>query len=139
MEEQKQQQEEGNKVEKKFEANMKKIMAVFNGDNSIFKQKVSNSSVANIAAELLKENTEEAEKSFKEEIKKIISSKVAFDKFVAEKKREMNQAIKTRMEEFNKMVDATFQRLEDANALLKAYSAALGTVPKVEEDTEEKE
>ncbi len=116
-----QQNQDGDKVAKKFDQNIKKLVALFNGEKAFKKTKVGNSEVSGIIAELTKERKESFIKDFKERAGKLLTSKVEFDKFVTTKQKELDQAISNKKKEFNKEMDDCFQIVENIDNLQKDY------------------
>ena len=124
MEEQKHvvdQQQEGDKISKKFDGNIKKLVALFNGDKAFKKAKVPNSDIKTIIEELTKEKKEGLVKEFKEKASKLLTSKVEFDKFVTQKEKELKEAIVNKKKDFNKEMDDCFQLIENIENLTSEY------------------
>ncbi len=115
-------QQDNNKVAKKFEQNVKKLVALFSGEKAFKKAKVANSEVSEIIAELTKERKEGLIKDFKDKAGKLLTSKVEFDKFVSQKQKELEQAILNKKKEFNKEMDDCFQIVENIDSLQKEYA-----------------
>lgn len=115
-------EQQGDKVSKKYDENVKKLIALFSGDKAFKKPKVGNGEIAGIIAELTKERKEEIVKTFKEKATKLLTSKVEFDKFVIQKQKEMNDAIVNKKKEFNKEMEECFQLIENIDQLQKDYT-----------------
>lgn len=129
-EEVKQPQQEGgeaNKVDKKFNENIQKLVAVFKGDQVFKRVSIPNGQAADIIEELMAEEREAAKKAFKEKAAKLIKSKVEFDKFVKQKEKELQDAITNKKKEFNKEMDECFGLLENVNKLKEDYFSSLST------------
>ncbi len=121
-------QENNDKESKKFDANIKKLVALFNGEKAFKKPKVANKDVNNIIEELTKENKEKLVKDFKEKASKLLTSKVEFDKFVVAKQKEMEQAIQNKKKEFNKEMADCFQIIENIDKLTSDYTTAFNNM-----------
>lgn len=127
-EEVKQPQQEGGeagKVEKRFTANMQKLVAIFKGDGAFKKVSIPNGESAAIIEELMAEEREAAKKSFKEKAAKLIKSKVEFDKFVKQKEKELQDAIVNKKKDFNKEMEECFSLLENIDKLKEDYFTSL--------------
>jgi hypothetical protein len=127
-EEVKQPQQEGGeagKVEKRFTANMQKLVAIFKGEGAFKKVSIPNGESAAIIEELMAEERELAKKSFKEKAAKLIKSKVEFDKFVKQKEKELQDAIVNKKKDFNKEMEECFSLLENIDKLKEEYVSSL--------------
>lgn len=127
-EEVKQPQQEGgeaSKVEKRFTANIQKLVAIFKGDGAFKKVSIPNGESAAIIEELMSEERELAKKSFKEKAAKLIKSKVEFDKFVKQKEKELQDAIVNKKKDFNKEMEECFSLLENIDKLKEEYVSSL--------------
>lgn len=130
-------EQQGGKVEKKFEQNMSKLMALFSGDKRVFKNKVRNDEVNSVVEELLKERKEETKKEFKLRATKLLDAKVKFDKFVAQKEQDMKKAIQDQMKEFNTEMESCFQLIENMDQLAGQYTKSLKDVANAQDQQEE--
>lgn len=132
-EEVKQPQQEGgesNKVDKRFNENLQKLVAIFKGEQVFKKTAIPNSESAAIIEELMAEEREAAKKAFKEKAGKLIKSKVEFDKFVKQKEKELQDAITNKKKDFNKEMEECFSLLENVNKLKDDYFSSLSTEEK---------
>ena len=127
------QQQEGDKVSKKFDGNIKKLVALFNGEKAFKRPKVANSDIKTIIEELTKEKKEGLVKEFKEKAAKLLTSKVEFDKFVSQKEKELKEAIVNKKKDFNKEMEDCFQLIESIDGLTADYSKAFEGLNKEEE------
>jgi Rps23 Pro-64 3,4-dihydroxylase Tpa1-like proline 4-hydroxylase len=121
-------EQKNSKIEKRFNRNMDKLMALFAGDHSIFKTKVPNNNVSSLVEELLKERREEAGKQFKAKAISLLDKKVEFDKLVSQKKKEFEDSVNKGREEFSKEMEACFQLVENIDILAGDYAKYLGQV-----------
>jgi hypothetical protein len=122
-----QQGQDNNKVEKKYNENVSKLTAMFKGNQDIVrKKKIKNSALDVAIDELLEEETKSRVETFKIKAKKLLQSKVEFDKFVSEQQKQMEQAILNKKKEFNKEMDDCFQLVENLEEMKKSYKASLG-------------
>lgn len=125
--------EQNDKVSKKYDSNIKKLVALFNGEEAFKKEKVGNTELAGIIAELTKEKKEGLIKSFKEKATKLLTSKVEFDKFVSAKEAEFKQAIVNKKKEFNTEMEECFKLIENIDTLQKEYQTSFESLGKPEE------
>jgi Rps23 Pro-64 3,4-dihydroxylase Tpa1-like proline 4-hydroxylase len=123
-------QQEGDKVSKKFDGNIKKLVALFNGDKAFKKAKVANSDIKTIIEELTKEKKEALVKEFKEKASKLLTSKVEFDKFVSQKEKELKEAVVNKKKDFNKEMEDCFQLIENIDNLAADYSKSFESLNK---------
>lgn len=124
-EEVKQEGGEANKVDKRFTANMQKLVAIFKGEGVFKKVSIPNGESAAIIEELMAEEREAAKKSFKEKAARLIKSKVEFDKFVKQKEKELQDAITNKKKDFNKEMEECFSLLENIDKLKEDYFTSL--------------
>lgn len=125
VQEQQQQGQDNNKEAKKYEQNFKKFMLLFGNDQSVFKNKIPNSQVQIAVDEMLKENREDAVKSFKTKGKALLIKKVEFDKFQKQKQAEFDKAILEKKKELNKEFEALFNEIENVDKLGSEMIAAM--------------
>ena len=118
-----QQQGEGEKISKKFDANIKKLVAMFSGEKAFKSAKVPNSELNAVIEELTKERKEELIKAFKTKATGLLNSKVTFDKFVKEEEQKVKNAINNKKKEFNKEMEECFKMIENIESLTKEYTA----------------
>lgn len=130
--------ESGDKVSKRFDQNVKKLIALFSGEDAFKKEKVSNSEISTIIAELTKEKKEALIKTFKEKATKLLTSKVEFDRFVDQKKKEMEQAITNKKKEFNNEMEECFKLVENIDNLQKDYQSSFDSLNQKPEETNNK-
>jgi len=114
------------KVERRFIANFSKVIALFNGDETLFKEsKVPNTEVAGIVNELLKEQKEEAVTNFKREIKTLLSKKLLFDKEIKKAEEELKKTKEAKMAEFSQTMENLFKKVEDINEIETSFTKTL--------------
>lgn len=116
---------EAGKVDKRFAANMQRLVAIFKGETAFKKVSIPNAESAAIIEELMSEEREAAKKSFKEKAARLIKSKVEFDKFVKQKEKELQDAITNKKKEFNKEMEECFSLLENIDKLKEDYLSSL--------------
>jgi hypothetical protein len=127
-------QEQNDKINKQYEANLKRLVALFNGDKAFKKPKVNNSDVQSIIEELTKERKEELVKQFKEKASKLLIKKVEFDQFVKQKEEELKQALNNKKKEFSKEMEECFKLIESIDNIVKEYSATFEEISKPEKN-----
>lgn len=118
---------EAKKIAALYDSNIKTLVALF--DNSPLlqgKNKLGGEAADALMDELFKEEQEEAGKNFKIKAKGLIKSKIAFDKFVADKTKEFNDAVTAKKKEFNKEMGETFNLLANVEKMKKDFYSNIG-------------
>ncbi len=121
-------QENSGKIEKRFNANMAKLAAVFNNSERKVlgkKNKVANNDISAVIDELLKERKAEVTTKFKQQCGELLDKKIAFDKEIQEEKAKLKKIEEQKMEEFSKAIEATFGMVESIDKLAGEYANAL--------------
>jgi ribosome recycling factor len=116
------QQEQGDKISKKFDSNVKKLVALFSGEKAFKQPKVLNSELNSVIEELTKERKEELIKAFKAKATALLNSKVAFDKFVKEEEGKLKNAVNNKKKEFNTEMEECFKMVENIELLTQQYA-----------------
>ena len=122
-------QENSGKIEKRYQANMAKLAAVFNNaERKVLgkKSKVANADINTVIDELLKERKAEVTAKFKVQCGELLDKKIAFDKEIAEEESKLKKIKEQKMEEFSKAIEATFGLVESIDKLAGEYAKALG-------------
>lgn len=120
-------QEQNDKVSKQFEANFKKLVALFGGDAVFKKPSVPNDEIGNLVEELVKERREEKIKEFKEQAKGLLDKKINFDKECKKAEEEYKQKVIQKKKEFTDEMKKTFSIIEDINEIEKSYYESIKT------------
>lgn len=121
--------EDNSKVASQYEANLKKIVAIVGGQENIYPQKkINKDTVDTIVTELFKEQKEEFSKTFKNDLKELLSKKVQLDKDIRAKEEELKKLKETKQKEFNEACSKMFGKVEDLQNLEKDYYQTLTTV-----------
>ncbi len=118
-------QGDAGKVEKKFEQNMHKLMALLKGDEKAFKTKVPNGEIEEVIQEMLKDRRAATIKTFKEKASAILDSHVEFNKFCKQKEKEFKDSIVNKKKEFSKQMEECFNLIENMDTLAKDYKGSL--------------
>lgn len=121
-----------NKIEKKFNENMRKLVALMGGEKRIPGKRnvVKNDDVSDIVEEMLAERKEAAKVKFKASAGALIEKKVEFEAFIKAEQKKLEAVILKKREEFNKEMDNLFAEVEDINTLRKNFEDTLkGNVP----------
>jgi hypothetical protein len=136
-----QQQNENGKVAKKFDSNMKKLVALFKGEAIFRRPKMTtedlydgDGDVDGVITELVSEEKETLRTEFKEKAKKLIQRKREFDAFVKAEQSKMDKAIIEKKKEFNKEMDGCFGIIEKIENLEKSYYTSLKDLSSTEEN-----
>lgn len=119
------QQKENGKVAKKFENNMRKLVALFNGKQIFNKTKFSSDEVTTMIAELVKEDKETLAKEFKLKAAALIKRKQEFDAFARAEQAKMDKAILEKKKEFNKEMENIFGIVDKIEKLEASYYSSL--------------
>lgn len=115
-------QEQGDKVAKRYETNLKKLVALFGGEKSLKTSKIKNTEVNAIIEELTKERKENLVKEFKTKAAALLDRKVEFDKFIKQEEEKFKQAINNKKKEFSQEMEDCFKIVESIDNLTKEYA-----------------
>ena len=127
MADEKQNQENGeDKVEKQYNANFKKLVALMNGEKNMRKTKVPHNEVGQVVEELIKEKKATAIKAFKEQAVVLLDKKVEFDKEIKKLEEEFKGKVNTKKKEFTEEMQKLFKTVEGIEAIEKSYYESLG-------------
>lgn len=126
-------QEQGDKITKRYEQNLKKLVALFRGEKAFKKGKVPNTDIQLIIEELTKERKEELVKEFKLKAAALLDKKVQFDKFVKQKEEELKNALNNKKKEFSEEMEECFKLVESIDNIVKSYSETFESISKPEE------
>ncbi len=119
------QQQDAGKDHKKFLDGLSKMMAILNGDESLFKNKVPNGQVPTLIEKLTRERREKAELEFITKASALIDKKVQFDKDCTQKRREFEKSIADKEKEFLKEMNDVFGLIDNMGELQKNYATTL--------------
>lgn len=127
MEEQVKQEENSNdKTSQKYEANWKKLVALFKSDKPLKgSKKLPKDDVSSVIDELLKERKEKQIAEFKIKASELIDKNIKFNKEVAEAKKQMEKTIQDKKAEYNKAMEEVFNMIDGIAELEKDYYTAL--------------
>lgn len=126
MEAQQQPQEnQDNKVVKEFNKGMKKLVALFGGEQAFARTSVPNDGLGNVVEELLRERRQQMIDKFKEEAKIIIDKKIELDREIKKAEEELKQKITAKKKEFNEKMKTLFAMVENINTVESSYYASL--------------
>jgi len=126
QEQDQQNQNEGGKVEKKFQTALKKLTAILSGEAAYKPAKLVGLEVITAVQELAKEEKEAKAKEFKEKAKALIQKKRDFDSFVKKQKQELEKKIQEEQKKFTEDAEKLFQLVEDIANIEKSYYETLG-------------
>ena len=127
MEEQVKQEENSNdKISQKYEANWKKLVALFKSDKPLKgSKKLPKDDVSSVIDELLKERKEKQIAEFKIKASELIDKNIKFNKEVTEAKKQMEKTIQDKKAEYNKAMEEVFNMIDGIAELEKDYYTAL--------------
>ena len=120
-----QDQNTGGKEHQKFEQTVEKIMALLQGDQSVFKNKVQNSRVDELVGTLTAKRRAKAEEDFVNEFDGLLDTYVAFQKDLAQRKQAFEKATEEKEKEFNTKANAIFGKLQDVGGYYALYKQGL--------------
>lgn len=117
--------ENASKDKKKFQEGFNKLMAMLNGDISLFKNKIKGKGISMLIAKLTEERQKKVEADFINAASALIDKKVQFDKDIRQKKDEFEKAIAAKEKEFLQEMNKVFGMIDDFGEVQKAYAATL--------------
>lgn len=127
---------DNNKVNKAFESNLKKLVAIVEGEKNLKPiTKVGSDTMKNIVTELFKEETEAIEQSTKETLRDLLKKYVQMLRDIETKKKELSALEITKKKEFNEAATKLFGKIDGIGILESEYYGALVTA--VSADTNE--
>ncbi len=116
------------KVEKKFQANFKRLVAVVNGkENLHFPKKVPQDSITELVESLFEEENEACLKDVKEKLRALLKQYAEMEAAFRAKQDEFDKLKKTKKEEFVKAAEALFNKIEAVGDIEKSYYEGLNT------------
>lgn len=129
---------DNNKVNKAFESNLKKLVAIVDGEKNLKPvTKVGSDIMKNIVTELFKEETEAIEQSTKDTLKELLKKYVQMLRDIDAKKKELSALEITKKKEFNEAATKLFNKIDGIGILESEYYGALVTAVSAEKETEE--
>ena len=114
-------------ITKKFEQNIKNLVALLGGDGLLKNIKVENTEAVRLMEELFKEEREAKGKELKERIKDLIKKKTEYERFVKEKQREFDKAVEEKQKEFNKEAEDIFKGIENLRQIADEYYSSINS------------
>lgn len=144
MSEQKQGGNDNQKVQKAYEKNLKKLVAIVGGEGNLRQvTTVKRDTLGEIVTELFKEETESVEKATKEALKTLLKNRIEMQRSLDAKKKELAQLETAKMKEFNEAAVKLFKQISGLDDLEKEYYGALtdaaSATPEVEETQEDED
>ena len=133
-------QNNSGKEAKKFEANFKKLVALFGGMEIFKKNKLVSEEISTVVGELVKEEKEALIVTFKTKAKALINRKQEFDKFLKAETEKVKKATEEKQKEFNKEMEGLYAIVDKIEGIEKSYYQTLGALsndtdtPSVEEE-----
>lgn len=130
---------EGGKVEKRFQSNLKKLNAVLAGNTEVFKPKLPNSDVSEAVLALIEDRRKKAKEDFKASMSALIDKKIVFDKEIDRLRKELENTILKKKEDFCKEMESVFGILESVDKVAADYAKVLSSQSTTEtsEETED--
>jgi hypothetical protein len=120
-----QQQNENGKIGKKFEKNMKTLVALFNGKSLLNRTKLGDAELSTTIEELVKEEKDSLKLEFKAKAKDIIKKHQEFEKFKKQKQAEFDKLVEEKQKELNSEMDKAFGIVDKISELEKNYYNSL--------------
>lgn len=123
-----QDQQGGKKVRKQFEDNLAFFKGILEsrGKGSLLKKdRVPNDKLDDVLDKLLEKKTEVAEENFMTAFNGLLEEMMNFNKFVAQKKKEIEKLEEAEMKKMNEKFKALFAQFEDINSLRSEAAKAL--------------
>lgn len=118
-----------NKVNKAYDATMKKLVAIVGGDENLFPvKKVKKDVVKSIVSGLIKERKENAEKDVTKELVDLLDKHIQLKKALADKKKELDNLEQQKKKEFNEAASKLFGKIDEINQLESEYYSSLNTM-----------
>lgn len=125
-ENQQNQQENNNKVEKKFEVAMGKLMAVISGARDALKRpKVPADEVESIVSDLLSKRREKVVEEFQSKLLELLDKYVQFEGEVKKAEEELKNTTLKKKEEFTKQINECFKLIDNIDKVQQNYTSAL--------------
>lgn len=117
---------ENQKVQKTYEKNLKKLVAIVGGESKLRPvTTVKRDTLSEIVTELFKEETESVEKTTKEALKTLLKNRIEMQRSIDAKKKELAQLETSKMKEFNEASVKLFKQISGLDDLEKEYYGAL--------------
>lgn len=131
---------DNNKVNKAFESNLKKLVAIVDGEKNLKPiTKVGSDIMKNIVTELFKEETEAIELSTKDTLKELLKKYVQMLRDIETKKKELSALEIAKKKEFNEAATKLFNKIDGIGILESEYYGALVTAVSADNETEEED
>lgn len=129
QENQQQDQNSGDKISKRYDEIVLKVVSVLNGNKDVlFKPlKIANTEVSDIVQELFKEETEEKKVNFKKKMKEGITLHVNFVREEKKLRKEVEEAVSKKKQEIIKYFEDVLKEVEDINSLHRDFLQSLET------------
>lgn len=131
---------DNNKVNKAFESNLKKLVAIVDGEKNLKPvTKVGSDIMKNIVTELFKEETEAIEQSTKDTLKELLKKYVQMLRDIDAKKKELSALEIAKKKEFNEAATKLFNKIDGIGILESEYYGALVTAVSADSEGQEEE
>lgn len=110
----------------KFHTNMKRLVALFGGQETFKQSKVEGGSeLKELVATLVKDEKEALKEDFLKKAKAIIQRKRDFDKFVKGEIAKMEKVVEAKQKEFNEEMEAVFNIVTKVETIESEYYSTL--------------
>lgn len=116
----------GDKITKQFNFNIKKLVALMNGESNLKKVNVPSGEVGKIVEELVGERRKEKIEEFKKKAKEILDKYIEFQKAVKKEEGEFTNKVNGKKKEFNDELVKLFAFVDDIAAVERGYYQAIG-------------
>ena len=125
--------QDGDKVQKNFDSNFKKLVALFQGERNLRKSKVPHTELGAVVEELIKDKKAKAIEDFKAAAIVIMDKKVEFDKEIKKLEAEFKQKKDAKLKEFTEEMQNLFKKVEGIEQIEKSYYESLKIAGKADE------
>lgn len=133
--EQQQQGQDNNKVEKQYQNNLTKLVAILGGQENLNPARtVKADALTEVVEELLKEQKEKVVLEIKEGFRGLLEKNVQFNAELKKKKQELAQIEVQGKKNFNEAANKIFSKISDIDNLAKQYRDSLGSVADQQEE-----
>jgi hypothetical protein len=130
------QQNNNDKVEKKYTAAMSKLVAVLGGKKQLKLPKaIPNDMVSTVVNDLFKEEHKLLVDQVKSDLRTVLKSFAEMEKEFKRAEQELQKVKTNKKKEFTTTVEALLAKVEDAGALERNYTAALKEATEAKEET----
>lgn len=126
-------EQQGDKINKQYEAGLRKLIALMEGDKNLRKSKLPKSDLSVVIAELLKEKKEKLAIEVKTKVSTLLDEKVAFDKEVKRLEEDFRKNVNAQKKTFTDKMNEVFKLIDGIDDVEKSYYSSLSEFKKAED------